>query len=152
MNKKKKALIAVVLILVLLAGGAGAWYFLGNKSSGNAVYIMPVSSFVDFGMGVANRFSGVVEAQQTVDYQLDTSKTLKETFVKEGDSVKIGDPLFSYDHAGLLIEEKGERTGVLEMRKHAAWYLKGVPNASKIRGKINEVTDIGMLRELLETF
>ncbi|MBR0341809.1 MAG: efflux RND transporter periplasmic adaptor subunit [Oscillospiraceae bacterium] len=97
MNKKKKALIAVVLILVLLAGGAGAWYFLGNKSSGNAVYIMPVSSFVDFGMGVANRFSGVVEAQQTVDYQLDTSKTLKETFVKEGDSVKIGDPLFSYD-------------------------------------------------------
>ena len=81
-NKKKKVFIAIALMLVLVAGGAGAWYFFGRGASGNAVYIMPVSSFVDFGMGITNRFSGVVEAQQTVDYQLDTSKTLKETFVK----------------------------------------------------------------------
>ena len=104
MNKKKKTFIAIVLILVLLAGGAGAWYYSNRGASGNAVYIMPVSSFVDFGMGVANRFSGVVEAQQTVDYQLDTSKTVKETFVKEGDSVKTGDPLFSYDTDSISLD------------------------------------------------
>ncbi len=103
-SKKKKIVIAITLMLVLLAGGAGAWYFLGKGASGNAVYIMPVSSFVDFGMGVTNRFSGVVEAQQTIDYQLDTSKTLKETFVKEGDSVHAGDPLFSYDTDSINLE------------------------------------------------
>lgn len=103
-SKKKKIVIAITLMLVLLAGGAGAWYFLGKGTSGNAVYIMPVSSFVDFGMGVTNRFSGVVEAQQTIDYQLDTSKTLKETFVKEGDSVHAGDPLFSYDTDSINLE------------------------------------------------
>ncbi|MBQ9910305.1 MAG: tRNA dihydrouridine synthase DusB [Lachnospiraceae bacterium] len=54
-------------------------------------------------------------------------------------------------HASLLIEEKGERTGVLEMRKHAAWYLKGVPHASRIRGQLNEADSIGMLAELLKT-
>ena len=104
MNKKKKVFIAITLMLVLLAGGAGAWYFWGKGTTGNAVYIMPVNSFVDFGMGIANRFSGVVEAQQTVDYQLDTSKTLKETFVKEGDSVHVGDPLFSYDTDSINLE------------------------------------------------
>lgn len=101
---KKKGLIALVLILVLLAAGGGVWYYLGRGSSENAVYIMPVSSFVDFGTGIANRFSGVVEAQQTVDYKLDTSKTLKETFVKEGDTVHVGDPLFSYDTDSINLE------------------------------------------------
>ena len=104
MNKKKKTFIAIALILVLAAGGAGAWYLFGRGTSGNAVYIMPVSSFVDFGMGVTNRFSGVVEAQQTVDYKLDTSKTLKETYVNEGDTVHAGDPLFSYDTDSINLE------------------------------------------------
>ena len=54
-------------------------------------------------------------------------------------------------HAALLIEEKGERTGTLEMRKHAAWYLKGVPNASKIRGQLNEADSLDRLAELLKT-
>ncbi|MBR3000493.1 MAG: efflux RND transporter periplasmic adaptor subunit [Oscillospiraceae bacterium] len=95
-NNKTK-IIAAIAILAVAAGGFFAWYFLGRGGSGNAVYIVPVSSMAEFGMGNANRFSGVVEAQQTVDYQLDTSKTLKETYVKEGDHVKPGDLLFSYD-------------------------------------------------------
>lgn len=95
-NNKTK-IIAAIAILAVAAGGFCAWYFLGRGGSGNAVYIVPVSSMAEFGMGNANRFSGVVEAQQTVDYQLDTSKTLKETYVKEGDHVKPGDLLFSYD-------------------------------------------------------
>ena len=53
-------------------------------------------------------------------------------------------------HARMLIEEKGEKTGVLEMRKHAAWYLSGQPNASKMRGRINEIEDLKMLEELLK--
>ena len=53
-------------------------------------------------------------------------------------------------HARMLIEEKGERTGVSEMRKHAAWYLTGQPNASKLRGMINAVENIDMLEDLLK--
>ena len=53
-------------------------------------------------------------------------------------------------HARMLIEEKGERTGVLEMRKHAAWYLAGQPNAAKIRGRINEAADLEDLERLLK--
>jgi len=40
-------------------------------------------------------------------------------------------------HYNMLIDEKGEYTAVREMRKHIAWYVKGMKNASMIRTKIN---------------
>ena len=35
------------------------------------------------------------------------------------------------------VEEKGEYTAVREMRKHIAWYTKGMQNSSNIRNEIN---------------
>ncbi|MCL6610500.1 MAG: tRNA dihydrouridine synthase DusB [Peptococcaceae bacterium] len=40
-------------------------------------------------------------------------------------------------HLDLLVRLKGEYTGVREMRKHAAWYLKGMPGAARTRQEIN---------------
>ncbi len=40
-------------------------------------------------------------------------------------------------HLDLLVGLKGEYIGVREMRKHAAWYLKGVPGAAGIRQDLN---------------
>jgi tRNA-dihydrouridine synthase B len=40
-------------------------------------------------------------------------------------------------HLELLIEHKGEHIGTLEMRKHAAWYLKGIKNGSRVKAAIN---------------
>lgn len=53
-------------------------------------------------------------------------------------------------HAGLLLEYKGEYTGIREMRKHASWYTAGYPNSSKLRGKINEVENFGQLKALFQ--
>ena len=52
-------------------------------------------------------------------------------------------------HAGLLAEVKGEKTAVLEMRKHASWYIKGVRGAAALREKIVRVNSINELRDLL---
>ncbi|MBQ8995906.1 MAG: efflux RND transporter periplasmic adaptor subunit [Oscillospiraceae bacterium] len=112
-TKKKSKLGAIIAIVLVLAGAAGGtWYYLGKGNSSNAVYVMPVSSFMEFGMGTANRFSGVVEAQQTVDFKLDTSKTLKETYVKEGDHVLMGDILFSYDTDSINLEISQKRLDI----------------------------------------
>lgn len=51
-------------------------------------------------------------------------------------------------HARLLLEVKGEYTGIREMRKHAAWYTSGYKNSSKLRGRINEVETYEQLEEL----
>ncbi|WP_090399547.1 tRNA dihydrouridine synthase DusB [Natribacillus halophilus] len=42
-------------------------------------------------------------------------------------------------HMDRLIDLKGEKIAVHEMRKHAGWYLKGLRGGGKVRGKINEL-------------
>lgn len=55
-------------------------------------------------------------------------------------------------HLELICEIKGEQTGVKEMRKHTAWYLKGIKNSNEIKNKINSIkTKVG-LEELLIGF
>ncbi|MDF2820795.1 MAG: tRNA-U20-dihydrouridine synthase [Clostridiales bacterium] len=51
-------------------------------------------------------------------------------------------------HAKMLVEYKGEYTGVREMRKHASWYTKGLYNMAKFRKEINEAENLDQLLEL----
>lgn len=51
-------------------------------------------------------------------------------------------------HARMLIDYKGEYTGVREMRKHATWYTTGYPNSAKLRAKINDVESYEALEAL----
>lgn len=55
-------------------------------------------------------------------------------------------------HARMLIDFKGEYTGVREMRKHATWYTTGYKGSSKLRGRINEVTSYEELEKLFDEF
>lgn len=43
------------------------------------------------------------------------------------------------NHIELEVKEKGEYTGIREMRKHICYYLKSLPNASTVRDKINHL-------------
>ena len=40
-----------------------------------------------------------------------------------------------------LIEEKGERRGVKEARKHIAWFVKGLKGSAELKNKIFSLTD-----------
>jgi tRNA-dihydrouridine synthase B len=55
-------------------------------------------------------------------------------------------------HLRLVIAEKGEQRGVREMRKHLAWYLKGLPGAARMRTAIMAATTEGEVRELVAAF
>lgn len=41
-----------------------------------------------------------------------------------------------HEHYQMMVDLKGENTAVKEMRKHLAWYLKGIPGAANARTKI----------------
>ncbi len=53
-------------------------------------------------------------------------------------------------HARLQLEFKGEYLGIREMRKHVAWYTKGLKGSSKLRDEINRVESYEELKALLE--
>ncbi|RJQ28862.1 MAG: tRNA dihydrouridine synthase DusB [Peptococcaceae bacterium] len=55
-------------------------------------------------------------------------------------------------HLDLLVEEKGEEAAVREMRKHAAWYLKGLREAARMRDVINRVRSRVEMVESLKKF
>ena len=52
-------------------------------------------------------------------------------------------------HARMQLSEKGAHLGILQMRKHAAWYTGGLPNAASLRKAINEVSSYEELEELV---
>ena len=52
-------------------------------------------------------------------------------------------------HARLQIEFKGDYIGIREMRKHVAWYTKGMQGSAKLRDEINQVESYEELENLL---
>ncbi|WP_048601102.1 tRNA dihydrouridine synthase DusB [Rubeoparvulum massiliense] len=55
-------------------------------------------------------------------------------------------------HMDRLIRFKGEKVAIMEMRKHAAWYLKGLPGAAKVRQKVNEAESREELHRILHRY
>ena len=53
-------------------------------------------------------------------------------------------------HAKMMLEFKGEYTGIREISKHAAWYTAGYPNSAKLRVAINAVESYEELERLLK--
>ena len=42
-------------------------------------------------------------------------------------------------HAKMLVDYKGEYTGIREMRKHIAWYTAGLPHSAELRRMCNQI-------------
>ncbi|HIW33470.1 MAG TPA: tRNA dihydrouridine synthase DusB [Candidatus Paenibacillus intestinavium] len=55
-------------------------------------------------------------------------------------------------HMDRLIALRNESVAVREMRKHMAWYMKGLPGAARVKDKIMEETNRDRLVEILEEY
>lgn len=55
-------------------------------------------------------------------------------------------------HARMMVDWKGEVRAVVEMRKHFAWYLKGLRGAAPVRSLINTLTTLESVEETLTVF
>lgn len=98
--KKRVVIIGGIVVAAGLLG-AGGWFFLrGKPKSGEDVaYVTTVGSLTggEDVSGTQNRYAGVVEPQKTVEVKLDNGRTIQQLMVEEGQTVKAGDQLFSYD-------------------------------------------------------
>ena len=55
-------------------------------------------------------------------------------------------------HLGKLVSHKGEYVGVREMRKHAAWYLKGLRNCTEVKDKLNQAESETEMKQILRNY
>ena len=55
-------------------------------------------------------------------------------------------------HARMLIDYKGEYIGIREIRKHMAWYMKGLPGVAELRGRLNQAATLPELEGLLRGY
>lgn len=82
--------------------------------------------------------------KRTVHY-LETGELLDEPTPREKiDIAKI--------HFQRLIDLKGEKVASREFRQHAAYYLKGIPRAAKVKAAINQAEDQQTMVTLLDEF
>ena len=58
----------------------------------------------------------------------------------------------AHAHARALVAHKGEYIGLREMRKHAAWYLKGLRGSAQVRVRVNLAQSLGELADILQAY
>jgi nifR3 family TIM-barrel protein len=113
----------------------------GDVNSGSTAKAMKEETGVD-GIMVARGaqgnpwiFSELIEYEKTGKIMLRPSK---EELVKA-----------ILRHAKLLIEYKGDYIGIREMRKHVAWYTKGLYGSARLRDEVNKIETYEGLENIL---
>jgi tRNA-dihydrouridine synthase B len=55
-------------------------------------------------------------------------------------------------HLAMLVATSGEAIAAKEMRKHVAWYIKGLPNSARVREQVNHTRSAAELSERLRDY
>ena len=56
------------------------------------------------------------------------------------------------EHIKMLTDDKGESRGIKEARKHIAWYIKGLPGASRLKGEVFAISDYATMERILREY
>lgn len=149
--KKKLGIMAGVAAGVVLLGGT--LVFAVNSAGRQKVKVISVSELSGYagGMGYWST-SGNITSDVSQNIYLADSQTVQEIFVKEGDTVKEGDPLISYDMTltNLELEMKRlDRQGIeLNIRK-ASEDIKKLKNTKPVQENGDgDFSDPGIWEEL----
>ena len=120
--KKRFLVVGAVLVAAGAAGGFG-WYHYHNGGGGysdaDAVYVSSVSSIVGSETGIANRYAGVVEPQETVEVSIESGRTVKSVNVKTGQEVTQGQLLFEYDLSSIQDDLKQAQLDLDRLKNEA---------------------------------
>ena len=113
--KKKTLAVAGIGVVLAVAVTTSVLIYQSRKrdNDANNVFVSSVGTITgNIATGWNNRFSGVVEPQETKEVKLDTSKKVKELFVEAGDTVTVGTPLFQYETDELALNiQQGQLEG-----------------------------------------
>ncbi len=128
--KIKKSIVIIVFMLILAVGG----YFFINQPKAVSVVPVEIDSISDSINAI-----GVVKVMDYANVSFELPYTIKEIRVREGEWVKKGQTLLTFDQQELL-KQIDIATIELEMAKSELRYTKGVStDKNLINGKRNQV-------------
>jgi nifR3 family TIM-barrel protein len=55
-------------------------------------------------------------------------------------------------HLRMMVADFGETVATREMRKHVAWYIRGLPRSARVRDQVNHTHSTGALADLLRGY
>ena len=132
LNKKRTIIIASAAAL-LIAAASVAWNFFLRD-----FFIVPgivdveqVSVITGLDGGIADRFAGIVEPQDTFLLRVEPGRKLKETLVAQGDEVHEGAPLIEYETEELELEQK--KLNILRINNTISSYKTQIETLTKQR-------------------
>ena len=133
----KRRVFAVLLALGLVFSLAAC----GND--GTAVYVQSVKELAGFG-GIApgDRFAGIVVSENVAQIQKDTDKTVAELLVREGDDVKEGDVLFSYDMDELQLQLDKLKLEKEQLAASIENYKEQIKDLEAARNRVSEANKL----------
>ena len=106
MNKKlKKRLIILGVTAVITAGSIiGAVQYMNYRNDQKTVEVQPMAYLTTGYWGSDTSTSGNIVSDYMQELFPDSSKSISEIFVEEGQSVAIGDPLLQYNREALELD------------------------------------------------
>lgn len=118
---KGRRIFALLLSGCLLSGLAGC----GSKA--DAVFVQSVDSLMQMG-GIApgDHFAGLVVSEKTTEIKKDKDKSVEELAVREGDDVKQGQKLFTYDTEQLQLALEKQKLEQEQMIASIASYTEQI--------------------------
>ena len=109
--RQKKIFLSVIALVLAAAIGAGIWF--GTRGSGDPVYVYP---FDYLGMteywGDSQESYGPVSTDKIQTVYLTDTQTVTQVLVSQGDQVKKGDVLMTYDTTLSELELERKRLDV----------------------------------------
>ena len=130
-NTKKKILVSATSLILAGAVGAGIFYGVTHQKKDP----IPVISFMDVGMteywGDNMESHGPVSSDNIQTVFLSDTQKVTEVLVKEGDTVKKGDPLMTFDTTLSALDLERKR---LEVEKAKLELLDAEAELQKIKG------------------
>ncbi|MBR1863564.1 MAG: HlyD family efflux transporter periplasmic adaptor subunit [Ruminococcus sp.] len=148
-----KALAAVIVIGGL---GVGGWYLYKNyagptSSKTEKVYVQKVSNVntVTSADLFTNSFAGVIVAQKTVDVKYDSTKTIDEILVANGDKVKKGDKLLTYNIEAIQLKIDSDKLEVERLESEISSNNDQIEELEEQKKKASEEMKASYTSEIL---